>query len=68
MSVLNEVFHVIAPDSLNTARPELRPLSRKAASELAVFASLCPILVSNLAAEIDSRILHRCFYDRRWDH
>ena len=56
MSVLNEVFHVIAPDSLNTARPELRPLSRKAASELAVFASLCPILVSNLAAEIDSRI------------
>ena len=56
MSILNEVFHVIDPGSLNTEKPELRPLSRKAAEELVLFASLCPVLVSNLAAEIDSRV------------
>ncbi len=50
MSCLQEVFHVIPPGELDTESPQLRPLGRRAAQELAIAAALAPVLASNLAA------------------
>eukprot|EP00438_Fugacium_kawagutii_P016043 Skav232582 [mRNA] locus=scaffold932:80382:86688:- [translate_table: standard] len=56
MAIMNHVFKVIAPESLNTNEPVLHPLPRRAAEELALFAALCPVLASNVAVPIDQRI------------
>ena len=56
MSILGEVFHVIAPQKLDTKNPSLHPLPRAAAQELAIFSALAPIAVTNLATPVDSRL------------
>ena len=50
LAVLNEMFHVIPSVELAPGNPVLRPLSRKAADEMALMSFLLPIAVSNLAA------------------
>ena len=56
MAILNEVFHVIPAHELDPLRPVLRKLPRKAAQEFALAAALCPIMVSNLAVDVDSKL------------
>lgn len=56
MSIFNEVFGVVPPSVVQTERPKLRRLSRKAACELQVASVLAPIMVSNLALPFPSRI------------
>ena len=50
LAILNEMFHVIPSVELAPGSPVLRPLSRKAADEMALMSFLLPIAVSNLAA------------------
>lgn len=56
MAILNEVFHVIPPSELDPLHPVLRKLPRKAAQEFALVAALCPIMVTNLAVEVDLKV------------
>ncbi len=56
MSVFNEVFAVIPPAQLDTSRPRMWPLSRKAAEELLVTACLSIVMVSNLAVPFKSEV------------
>ena len=56
MSLMNEVFHVIPPEELDTSCPVLRALRRKPAEELLQLAVLSPVLVSNLAVPILDQI------------
>ena len=56
MSIFNEVFRVIPPAALDTSRPKMWRLSRKAADELLVAAALAPIMVSNLAVPFKEEI------------
>ena len=56
MAILNEVFHVIPASELDPLHPVLRKLPRKAAQEFALAAALCPIMVSNLAVEVDRKL------------
>lgn len=56
MSILNEVFRVIPPVALDTTRPKMWSLGRKAADELLVAAALAPIMVSNLAVPFKEEI------------
>ena len=56
MAILNEVFHVIPAHELDPLHPVLRKLPRKAAQELALAAALCPIMVSNLAVDVDKKL------------
>lgn len=64
MSLLRDVFKVIPPAELNTQDPQLWPLKRSAAGELALVSALCPVLVSDLTAPVSSRIytiqMHLC--------
>ena len=55
-AVLNESFRVVPQDELDTERPVLRPLSRKAAEELLLLACLAPIAGSNLAVPFGDRL------------
>ena len=48
MSILSELFLVIPPLELDTAKPQLRPLPRKAAEELILSSVLLPIAVSDI--------------------
>ena len=56
MSIFNEVFGVVPPSVVQSERPKLRRLSRKAACELQVASILSPIMVSNLAVPYPNRI------------
>ena len=56
LAVLNEMFHVIPSVELAPGNPMLRPMSRKAADELALMSFLLPIAVSNLAASMSEEI------------
>ena len=56
MSILNEVFRVSPPVALDTTRPKMWSLGRKAADELLVAAALAPIMVSNLAVPFKEEI------------
>ena len=49
MCIFNEVFRVIPAEALDTERPSLWRLPRKAADELLVASCVAPIMVSNLA-------------------
>ena len=49
MCILNEVFRVIPAEALDTERPSLWRLPRKAADELLVASCVAPLMVSNLA-------------------
>ena len=55
-AILNESFGVVPHDELDTERPVLRPLSRKAAEELLLLACLAPIAGSNLAVPFGDRL------------
>ena len=56
LAILNEMFHVIPSVELAPGNPMLRPMSRKAADELALMSFLLPIAVSNLAASMSEEI------------
>ena len=56
MSLLDEVFKVIPPADLDTDRPTLRHLPRRAADELLVLSCMAPILASNLAVPFSEEI------------
>ena len=56
MSCLQEVFKVIPPEELDTQSPVLRKLPRAAAQELSIVAALAPVLASNLAAPMSSKV------------
>lgn len=50
MAHLNELFQVIPARDLDTDKPQLRRLSRKAAEELLIVSALSPFAASNIAA------------------
>ena len=54
MALLGELFKVISPADLSPQKPELRPLTRRAAEELVLCASLLPVLVSDIKAPFHS--------------
>lgn len=56
LAILNEMFHVIPSVELAPGNPMLRPMSRRAADELALMSFLLPIAVSNLAASMSEEI------------
>ena len=56
IAIFQHVFQVIAPNELDTQRPKLRPMTRKAAEELALFAALCPVLSSNIAVPMNGKV------------
>lgn len=56
MAHVNDLFQVIAPEELDTLRPRLRRLPRKAAEELLILATLAPFAASNIAAPFADRI------------
>ena len=55
-AILNESFRVVPHDELNTEKPVLRPMSRKAAEELLLLACLAPVAGSNLAIPFGDRL------------
>lgn len=56
MAIMNEVFHVIPAVELDSEAPMLRKLGRGAAEELAIAAALLPVMASNLAVPVSSRL------------
>lgn len=56
MSLLNHSFRLVDMDAYNPDRPQLIPLPRKVACELAMVASLCVFAVFDLAAEYDPKL------------
>ena len=56
MSIFNEVFAVIPPAQLDTSRPRMWVLSRKAAEEMLIAACLSVVMVSNLAVPFKDEI------------
>ena len=56
MAILDQVFHVVSPKELDPEHPVLRPLSRAATQELAIFAALAPVCCSNLAVPMHPKI------------
>ena len=55
-AILNESFRVVPHDELDTEKPVLRPMSRKAAEELLLLACLAPVAGSNLAIPFGDRL------------
>ena len=60
MSIFNEVFAVIPPAQLDTSRPRMWVLSRKAAEEMLIAACLSVVMVSNLAVPFSSGPVRTC--------
>lgn len=56
MAHLNGLFEVIPALELDTLKPRLWPLSRKAADELVVLAALAPLMASNVAVPFAPRV------------
>ena len=56
MAHVNSLFQVVAPEELDTMRPKLRRLPRKAADELLILAALAPFAASNIAVPFADRI------------
>jgi len=56
MAILNEAFNVIPPDELQPQEPMLRQLSRAAAQEFQLLASLALVCSSNLAVPFSEEI------------
>ena len=68
MAHLNELFQVIPARDLDTDRPQLRRLSRKAAEELLIVSALSPFAASNIAAHPSlSLSMHRMHQLRKED-
>ena len=56
MAILNHVFQVVPNDLFDPNNPELRPLPRAAAEELALCAALAPLMCSNLAVPVLDKV------------
>ncbi|CAK8989711.1 Uncharacterized protein SCF082_LOCUS1929 [Durusdinium trenchii] len=56
MALLQHLFKIIPPEELDSEKPVLRLLPRKAADELVLGAVLLPIMVLNVKAEVSQTI------------